>query len=67
MAGLKMDIENFEYDSRYSIMEHRWCALHELKNQKLFYKKRDEQDMERFHRSRVQSDPETTGQYGTML
>ena len=62
MAGLKMDIENFEYDSRYSIMEHRWCALHELENQKLFYKKRDEQDMERF-----QSDPETTGQWGTML
>ena len=67
MAGLKMDIENFEYDSRFSIMEHRWCYLHELENQKSFNEKRDAQDMESFMRHRVQSDPETTGQHCTMI
>lgn len=63
----KVDIENFEYDSRYSPTEHRWCFLYDKENVKKFNEKREKQDAERFKRNRVQSDPETTGQHGTMI
>lgn len=67
MSSFRKDIENFEFDSRYSIMEHKWCPLYTLENTRKFYEKREKQAMSRYKRNRVQSDPETTGQYGSML
>jgi UDP-N-acetylenolpyruvoylglucosamine reductase len=62
-----MDIENFEYRKTYYAPEHKWCFLYDSKNVKKFEEKKVKKEMERFKRSRVQSNPETTGQWGTML
>ena len=67
MSSFKKDLENFEYDSRYVIAEHRWDHLEDEETTKEFYEKKDEQAMSRYKRGRVQSDPETTGQHGTMI
>ena len=67
MSSFKMDIENFEFDPRFSRTEHRWYYLFTLENTRKFYAKKDKQAMSRYKRNRVQSNPETTGQYGSML
>ena len=67
MGSFRKDIENFEFDPRFSITEHRWCYLAELEATRKFYAKKDKQAMSRYKRNRVQSNPETTGQYGSML
>lgn len=66
MSSFKMDIENFEFDPRFSRTEHRWCYLSEIKAARKFYEKKDKQAMSRYKRNRVQSNPETTGQYNSM-
>lgn len=62
-----MDIDNFEYRKTYYAPEHRWCFLYTKENVEKFYKKQVEVEMKRLERGRVQSNPETTGQWGTML
>lgn len=67
MGSFKKDIEHFEFDPRFSPTEHRWCNLAKLEATRKFYEEKDKQAMERVKRNRVQSDPETTGQHGTMI
>lgn len=67
MSSFRKDLENFEYDSRFSIPEHRWDSLYTVENTKKFYDAKEKKAMERVKRNRVQSNPETTGQHGTML
>lgn len=67
MSSFRKDIENFEYRKTYYAPEHRWCGLYTLENTKKFYEEKDKQNMSRVKRNRVQSDPETTGQHGTMI
>ena len=67
MSSFKKDLENFEYDSRYVITEHRWDLLADEEVTKEFYEIKDEQNMSRYKRGRVQSDPEVTGQTGSMI
>lgn len=63
---IKRELENFDYDKRYStLIEHRWCHLKSDKKLKEFFDKKDENSRPKI--SRVQSNPETTGQYGTMI
>lgn len=67
MSSLRKDIENFEYRKGHYLPEHRWCALYDLETQKKFFEEKDKKVRERYKLGRVQSDPETTGQHGTML
>ncbi len=65
--SFKKDLENFEYDSRELRQEHKWDFLADGENTEKFYEEKEKIYMSRVKRNRVQSDPETTGQYGTML
>lgn len=67
MGSFRKDLENFEYDSRFLASEHKWDSLYTIENTKKFYEIKEKQAMERVKRNRVQSDPETTGQHGTMI
>lgn len=59
------DIEHFEYDKRYFLpSEHRWCFLKDREKAKEYFDKKDEEA--RPVCGRVQSDPETTGQWGPL-
>lgn len=63
----KKDLENFEYDSREIRQEHKWDFLNDPENIKKFEEEKEKIYMSRVKRNRVQSDPETTGQHGTMI
>ena len=63
----KKDLENFEYDSREIRQEHKWDFLKDPENVKTFDEEKEKIYMSRVKRNRVQSDPETTGQHGTMI
>lgn len=67
MSSYRKDLENFEYDSRFSITEHRWDFLRTVEKTKEFYDEKDKQARTRYKLGRVQSNPETTGQHGTMI
>ena len=67
MTSFKKDLENFEYDSRYLSSEPKWDYLADIDETKKFYESKRTCEKSRFVRNRVQSNPETTGQYGTML
>ena len=67
MTSFKKDLENFEYDSRYLPSEHKWDYLVDKDETKKFYESKRTCEKSRFVRNRVQSNLETTGQYGTML
>lgn len=63
---IKRELENFDYDKRYNtLIEHRWCYLKDPEKLKEFFDKKDENSKPKI--SRVQSNPETTGQHGTMI
>ena len=63
---IKKELETFEYDKRYpTLIEHRWCKMRDDKKYDKFIKDKADNAMPKI--SRVQSDPETTGQLGTML
>jgi len=67
MTTFKMDIDNFEYRKTYYAPEHKWCFLYTQENTDKFYKKKAEKELPKECFGRVQSNPETTGQWGTML
>lgn len=67
MTTYKMDIDNFEYRKTYYAPEHKWCHLYTEEGVKKFYDDYVKQELSRAKRNRVQSDPETTGQHGTMI
>ena len=67
MTSFKKDLENFEYDSRNLPSEHKWDHLADKDETEKFYESKRACEKSRFVRNRVQSNPETTGQYGTML
>ena len=67
MSTFDKDLEIFEYDPRYVPAEHKWCYLNDKEELKKFWKEKFKKSMKRFQRNRVQSDPETTGQHGTMI
>ena len=65
--SFKKDLENFEYDSRDIPQEHKWDFLASGENTKKFYEEKEKINMSRVNRNGVQSNPETTGQHGTMI
>jgi hypothetical protein len=67
MISFKKDLETFEYDSRNLPSEHKWDRLASAEETKKFYDAKERINFSRVQRNRVQSDPETTGQWGTML
>ena len=67
MKSFKKDLETFEYDSRNLPSEHKWDHLASEEETKKFYDAKQRIAISRYKRNRVQSDPETTGQHGTMI
>ena len=67
MISFKKDLEVFEYDSRNLPSEHKWDRLASEEETKKFYEAKERINFSRVKRNRVQSNPETTGQYGSML
>jgi hypothetical protein len=67
MISFKKDLETFEYDSRDIPSDHKWDRLADQEETKKFYDAKQRIAMSRYTRNRVQSDPETTGQHGTMI
>lgn len=67
MKSFKKDLETFEYDSRNLPSEHKWDRLASEEETKKFYDAKQRIAISRYKRSRVQSDPEITGQHGTMI
>ena len=67
MISFKKDLETFEYDSRYLPSEHKWDRLASAEETKKFYDAKERINFSRVKRNRVQSNPETTGQHGTMI
>ena len=67
MISFKKDLETFEYDSRNLPSEHKWDRLASAEETKKFYDAKERINFSRVKRNRVQSNPETTGQWGTML
>ena len=67
MISFKKDLETFEYDSRNLPSEHKWDRLASAEETKKFYDAKERINFSRVKRNRVQSNPETTGQHGSML
>ena len=67
MKSFKKDLEAFEYDSRNLPSEHKWDRLASEEETKKFYEAKERINFSRVKRNRVQSNPETTGQHGTMI
>lgn len=67
MISFKKDLETFEYDSRNLPSEHKWDRLASAEETKKFYDAKERINFSRVKRNKVQSDPETTGQWGSML
>lgn len=67
MISFKKDLETFEYDSRNLPSEHKWDRLASAEETKKFYDAKERINFSRVKRNRVQSNPETTGQHGTMI
>ena len=64
--GVKIDLDNFEYNSKYTLPnEHRWDALKDSKKQKEYFDEREK--LGKPKRGIVASDPEVTGQVGSMI
>lgn len=64
--GVKIDLDNFEYNSKYNLPnEHRWDALKDSKKENEYFEKREEEGKPK--RGIVASSPEVTGQVGSMI
>lgn len=64
--GVKIDLDNFEFNSKYKLpSEHRWDSLKNLKNEKKYFNEREE--IGKPKRGVVASNPEVTGQVGSMI
>ena len=64
--GVKIDLDNFEYNSKYKLPdEHRWDSIKESKDEKKYF---DEKEMEcKPKKTIVASNPEVVGQVGSMI
>ena len=65
--SFRKDLENFEYAKKYIPDEHKWDRLKSGEKTQEYYDARERINFSRVKRNRVQSDPETTGQHGTMI
>lgn len=64
--GVKIDLDNFEYNSKYKLPdEHRWDSLKDPKEEKKYFDKRAESGKPK--RGVVASNPEVVGQVGSMI
>lgn len=64
--GVKIDLDNFEYNSKYKLPnEHRWDSLRDPKEEKNYFDKRAESGKPK--RGIVTSNPEVVGQVGSMI
>ena len=64
--GVKIDLNNFEYNSKYNLPnEHRWDDLKDSKKENEYFEKREEKGKPK--RGIVASSPEVTGQVGSMI
>lgn len=66
MGYIKCDIERFDYNKKYTLPEeHKWDELKDSDEEKKYFEEREKAGKPSI--GRVQSDPETTGQIGTMI
>ena len=64
--GVKIDLDNFEYNSKYKLPnEHRWDSLKDTKKVKEYFDKREE--LGKPKKGIVASNPEVVGQVGSMI
>lgn len=64
--GVKIDLDNFEYNSKYKLPnEHRWDFMKDSKKKKEYYDKKSE--MTKPKKGIVASNPEVVGQVGSMI
>lgn len=64
--GVKIDLENFEYNSKYKLPnEHRWDFMEDSEKEKEYFDKREE--CRKPKRGIVASSPEVVGQVGSMI
>lgn len=64
--GVKIDLDNFEYHSKYKLPgEHRWDFMEDHEKEKEYFNKRAEAGKPK--RGVVASNPEVVGQVGSMI
>lgn len=64
--GVKIDLDNFEYNSKYNLPdEHRWDFMEDTDKEKEYFDKREEVGKPK--RGIVASNPEVVGQVGSMI
>lgn len=64
--GVKIDLDNFEYNSKYKVPnEHRWDSLKNTEKEKKYFDDREKACKPK--RGIVASNPEVTGQVGSMI
>ena len=64
--GVKIDLDNFEYNSKYKLPdEHRWDFMKDSEKEKEYFDKRVEAGKPK--RGVVASNPEVVGQVGSMI
>ena len=64
--GVKIDLDNFEYNSKYKLPnEHRWDFMEDSKKEKEYFDKKAE--LSKPKRGVVASNPEVVGQVGSMI
>ena len=64
--GVKIDLDNFEYNSKYKLPnEHCWDSLKDIEEEKKYFDDREEACKPK--RGIVASNPEVTGQVGSMI
>ena len=64
--GVKIDLDNFEYNSKYKLPdEHRWDVMKDSKKEKEYFDKKEEAGKPK--RGVVASNPEVVGQVGSMI
>lgn len=64
--GVKIDLDNFEYNSKYKLPnEHCWDSLKDIEKEKRYFD--DKEEACKPKRGIVSSNPEITGQVGSMI
>lgn len=64
--GVKIDLNNFEYNSKYKLPnEHRWDFMEDSKKEKEYFDKKEE--IGKPKKGIVSSNPEVVGQVGSMI
>lgn len=64
--GVKIDLDNFEYNSKYELPnEHRWDFMEDSEKEKEYFVEREK--IGKPKRGIVASNPEVTGQVGSMI